>query len=136
MQLRRGPPGVLSSVAKVPALRLVKPPAEVRTPAGWKASALFRSYTLRVVAAIMLVSIPLSIVLGLVMSNWSAQTSIDQTKARAEATAESAAVRIQDWVSERQGELRALAQDEAGKITTTGLQAHLLAAAASHPAFA
>ena len=96
---------------------------------------MLKSYTLRVVAGIMLVSIPLSIVLGLVMSNWSAQTSIDQTKARAEATAESAAVRIEDWVSERQAELRALAQDQAGKLTTTGLQAHLLAAAASHPAF-
>jgi methyl-accepting chemotaxis protein len=111
------------------------PPAYVRTRPGWRASTLFKGYTLRVVAGIMLVSIPLSIVLGLVISNWSAQTSIAQTKARAEATAESAAVRVQDWVSERQAELRALAQEQAGALSTPGLQTHLIAAAPSHPAF-
>jgi methyl-accepting chemotaxis protein len=135
MQLRRGPPGPQLPIAHVPALRLVTPPAYVRTRHGWRASTLFKGYTLRVVAGIMLVSIPLSIVLGLVISNWSAQTSIDQTKARAEATAESAAVRVQDWVSERQAELRALAQEQAGALATPGLQTHLIAAAPSHPAF-
>src|SRR5450759_2790233 len=91
MQLRRGPPGARLPVAHVPALRLVKPPAaRLRAPAGWSAWTPYNNYTLRVVAGIMLVSIPLSIILGFVISNWSAQTSIDQDKARAEATAESA----------------------------------------------
>ena len=135
MQLRRGPPGPLLPIAHVPALRLVTPTASVRTPEGWRASTLLKGYTLRVVAGIMLVSIPLSIVLGLVVSNWSAQTSIAQTKARAEATAESAAVRIDDWVAERQAELRVLAQDQVGTVGTTFLQSQLLAAAPSHPSF-
>ncbi len=135
MQLRRGPPGALTPVAHVPALRLVKSPAAVPTPAGWRAWRPLIGYTLRVVAGIMLVSIPLSIILGLVISNWSAQTSINQTKARAEATAESAAVRIDDWVSERQAELRTLAEAQAGILATPGLQPELVAAAPSHPAF-
>src|ERR1700688_916716 len=136
MQLRRGPPGTALPVARVPALRVITAPVgAARTPRGWRAWKPLQSYTLRVVAGILLVSIPLSIVLGLVMSTWSTQTSIDQTKARAEATAQSAAVRIEDWVSERQAELRILAQDQAGKLGTSDLQAQLRAAAASHPSF-
>ena len=134
MQLRRGPPGARLPVAHVPALRLVKPPASrLRAPTGWRAWTPFNNYTLRVVAGIMLVSIPLSIILGFVISNWSSQTSIDQTKARAEATAESASVRIEDWVSERQAELRTLAQDQVGNLSSPGLQSRLVAAVASHP---
>ena len=136
MQLRRGPPGSALPVARVPALRVITTPAGgTRTPRGWRAWKPLQSYTLRVVAGILLASIPLSIVLGLVMSTWSTQTSIDQTKARAEATAQSAAVRIEDWVSERQAELRILAQDEAGKLGTSTVQSELRAAAASHPTF-
>jgi len=101
-------------------------------PRGWKP---LESYYLRVVAGILLVSIPLSILLGFVVSNWSAQTSIDQTKARAEATAESAAVRITDWVAERQAELRTLASAQAGLVDTPAVQPNLLAAMASHPEF-
>jgi methyl-accepting chemotaxis protein len=87
------------------------------------------------VAGILVVSIPLSVILGFVISNWSAQTSIEQTKARAEAVAESAAVRITDWVGERQAELRILAQDQAGTLSSPDIQPRLLAAAASHPSF-
>ncbi|HXJ48368.1 MAG TPA: hypothetical protein VNF91_04290, partial [Candidatus Acidoferrum sp.] len=93
------------------------------------------SYTLRVVAGVMLASIPLSIVLGFVMATWSAQTSIDQAKARAEATAASASVRIFDWVGERQAELRTLAHDQAGDISSPELSSRLVALAASHPSF-
>ena len=109
--------------------------APVRARSGrhlWKP---LESYTLRVVAGMMLASIPVSIVLGFVMANWSAQTSIDQTKARAEATAQSASVRIVDWVGERQAELRTLAHDQAGDITSPDLSTRLVASVASHPSF-
>jgi methyl-accepting chemotaxis protein len=120
----------------VPELRVIKAPqGVVGTHGGWRAWKPLQSYSLRVVAGILLVSIPLSIVLGLVMATWSAQTSIAQTKARAEATAQSAAVRITDWVSERQAELRTLAQDEVGALGTPALQTDLNAAAPSHPSF-
>jgi methyl-accepting chemotaxis protein len=87
------------------------------------------------VAGLLLVSIPVSILLGLVMSNFSSQTTIDQTKARAEATAEGTAVRIVDWLAERKGELRSVAQSYVGKLSSRGLNADLVAAAPSHPAF-
>ena len=75
MQLRRGPPGTPLPVARVPALRVIKAPiGAVRVPRGWRAWKPLESYTLRVVAGILLVSIPISIVLGFVMANWSAQT--------------------------------------------------------------
>ena len=136
MQLRRGPPGTPLPVARVPALRLVKSPAKpVGGPARWRSWRPLDSYSIRVVAGILLVSIPLSIVLGFVIASWSAQTSLDQAKARAEATAKGAAVRITDWVGERQAELRILAQDQAGTVLSPELEPHLLAAAPSHPTF-
>jgi methyl-accepting chemotaxis protein len=93
------------------------------------------SYTLRIVAGAMLVSVPISIVLGFAISSWSAQTSIDQAKARSEATAESAAIRVTDWVNERKAELRTVAQDNAGQLLKPGLTARLLASVPSHPDF-
>jgi methyl-accepting chemotaxis protein len=83
----------------------------------------------------LLVSIPISIFLGFVMANWSAQTSIDQTKARAQASAESAAVRIDDWLKERQSEMRTIAQDSQGQVSSSNLGNDLTQAIASHPAF-
>ena len=119
-----------------PPIRLLKAPVgPSRTPRGWTVRRLFDSYTVRIVAGMLLVSIPLSIVLGFVMANWSAQTSIDMTKLRAEASAEAAAVRISDWVSERQAELRTVAQDNVGALGTPGINARLVASNASHPNF-
>jgi len=87
------------------------------------------------VAGLLLVFIPISIVLGFVMANFSSQTAIDQTKARTEATAENAAVRIGDWVAERKAELRAVAQDHLGKLSESTIGSELVASAAAHPAF-
>ena len=73
------------------------------------AGRFFDSYLVRVVAAMLLVSIPVSIALGFMVATWSAQTITDQAQARAQATAESTSVRITDWVAERQSELRIMA---------------------------
>jgi methyl-accepting chemotaxis protein len=95
----------------------------------------FNGYSIRIVAGLLLVSIPLSILLGFVMSQWSAQTSINQSKARAEATAESAAVRILDWVEERKAETRHIARDYTGRVSQPDLSASLRATMGSHTAF-
>jgi methyl-accepting chemotaxis protein len=121
--------------ARMPPLRLVKAPRVTRAPRGWKRLIPFDSYSFRIVAGLLLVSVPTSIILGFVMANWSAQTSVDQSKARAEATAESVAVRINDWVAERQAELRHAAADEVGQLSNPNLNAKLAASLASHPAF-
>src|SRR3984893_995635 len=136
MQLRRGPPAVRPPDVNTPALRVLKAPIGAsRTPRGWSVRRLFDSYTVRIVAAMLVVSIPLSIVLGFVMANWSSQTSIDQSKLRAEASAEAATVRISDWVAERQAELRTVAQDNVGALGKPGLNDRLVASNASHPSF-
>src|ERR1700693_1986575 len=86
MQLRRGPPEARAPDAHRPALRLVTAPTGATpAPRGWWHSRSFDRYSVRVVAGLLLVSIPVSVLLGFVVSNWSAQTSIDQAKARAEA---------------------------------------------------
>jgi methyl-accepting chemotaxis protein len=136
MQLRRGPPTVRLPAANTPSLRLVKAPAgATRAPRGWSLGRLFESYTVRIVAGMLLVTIPVSIVLGFVMANWSTQTSTDMTKLRAEASAEAVAVRITDWVSERHAELRAVAHDTAGTLNTSDLNGRLVISNASHPNF-
>ena len=86
-------------------------------------------------AGILLVSIPISVVLGLGVDNWNTQTLIDQATARAEATAESSAVRINDWVAERQAELRHVAADQVGQLSSPSVNANLVASIASHPSF-
>jgi methyl-accepting chemotaxis protein len=87
------------------------------------------------VSGLLLVSIPLSIVLGFLMSNWSAQTSISQSKARAEATAESASVRIIDWVAERHAELRHAANESVGELASPDLNARLVTSLSTRSAF-
>src|SRR5216683_6277639 len=136
MQLRRGPPPVRTPDARTPALRLIKAPERaIRTSGRGARWRWVDSYSLRVVAGVLIVSIPISVVLGFVMSNWSAQTAMDQAKARVEATAESSAVRINDWVAERQAELRHVAADQVGQLSSPNVNANLLAVIATHPTF-
>ena len=135
MQLRRGPPEPQIPDARAPALRLVKAPIGARrTSRGWNRRFL-DNYSLRVVAGALLVSVPTAVLLGLVMSNWSTQTSIDQAKATAQATAEASAVRINDWIAERKAELRAVAQNNVGQLKQPSLNARLVAAGVAHPSF-
>ncbi|TMB87638.1 MAG: methyl-accepting chemotaxis protein, partial [Chloroflexi bacterium] len=126
MQLRRGPPGARELDAKAPALRLVRAPTGApRAPRGRRSWRRFDNYSLRIVAGALLVSVPTAVLLGFVMANWSTQTSLDQAKARSEATAGSAAVRISDWVAERKAQLRAMAQGNVGNLRKPGLNARL-----------
>ena len=136
MQLRRGPPEVPARPVQKPALRLVTTPAGTsRAPQGWNLWRAFDSYSVRIVVGVLLVSIPASILLGFVMANWSTQSSIDQAKLRSEATAESAAVRITDWLAERKAELRGMAQNNVGELSDPQLKAILLASADAHSTF-
>src|SRR5260370_5935423 len=136
MQLRRGPPTNTPAAPQSPPLRLIKAPlVAARAPrAGglWKP---LKSYSIRVVAAMLLVTIPLFVALGVVIQSWSTQTSIAQAKTLAEATAQSAAVRITDWVEERQAELQILAQNQVGALAASDVESQLRPAGPSHPSF-
>src|SRR4029077_8042148 len=136
MQLRRGPPPVRAPDARTPALRLVMRPQRPVSKS-WRTTRWrwLDSYSIRVVAGGLLVSIPISVVLGIGVNNWSIQTVTDLAKAQAEASAESSAVRINDWVTERQAELRHAAADQIGQISSPELNARLVASMASHPDF-
>ena len=128
MQLRRGPPAAPVSHVNTPVLRLVEAPTgAARAHQGWNGWRSFDGYSLRAVAGLLLVSVPVSILLGLVMSGWSSQTSTDAAKARAEATAESAAVRINDFVAERRAQLRSIAQNDVGALAKPDLNVRLMA---------
>ncbi len=136
MQLRRGPPEGSALDSPKPTLRLVAAPkGAVRAPKTWWSWRTFDSYSVRAVAGLLLVSIPVSVLLGYVMSNSSASISIDQAKARAAATAEAASVRIIDYVAERRLELRHMARVTVGKLTKSAFQAHLLDAFAYQSSF-
>ncbi|MGA7910821.1 MAG: cache domain-containing protein, partial [Candidatus Dormiibacterota bacterium] len=136
MQLRRGPPPAPILVTPQPPLRLVEAASYAAPrPGSWKRWKAFDSYLVRVVAAMLLVSIPVSLALGFMVATWSAQTITDQAQAQAEATAASTAVRITDWVAERQSELRIMAQGEIGRVSAPDLNAQLLATVPSHPDF-
>ena len=136
MQLRRGPPPTPLPVTHVPPLRLVRAqPVAARTPRRGRLWKPLKGYSIRVVAGMLLISIPLMVALGLVISTWSTQTSVDQAKARAEATAEGSVVRIGDWMLERQAEMRILAQNQVGAMAASNVETQLRAAAASHPSF-
>ena len=136
MQLRRGPPQARPPDLQAPALRLIKSPqrAIATSPRGkrWR---WIDNYSIRVVTGLLVVSIPISIVLGFMMANWSAQTAIDQAKASAEKSAEGTAIRITDWVGERQADLRHVATDQVGQVSSPGLNADLAASLASDPNF-
>jgi methyl-accepting chemotaxis protein len=93
------------------------------------------SYFLRVLAGALLVSIPVSVFLGFLVSNWSAQTSIDQAKSRSEVGADNAAVRISDWLSERRADLQGVALAEVGHVGSASAAKDMLGSPAAHPDF-
>ncbi|HEY8841721.1 MAG TPA: methyl-accepting chemotaxis protein, partial [Candidatus Dormibacteraeota bacterium] len=124
MQLRRGPPTAPISPVKARSLRVLEAPSgPTRAPQRRRSWVSVDGYFFRVVAGVLLVYVPVAIVLGFVMANGSAQTSIDSVSARAEVTAESAALRINDYVAERKAQLRAIAQNNVGELSKPGLNA-------------
>ncbi|HEV2036396.1 MAG TPA: HAMP domain-containing methyl-accepting chemotaxis protein [Candidatus Dormibacteraeota bacterium] len=137
MELRRAPPRLPVAKGQAPIVRVLKPaPAGPSgAPRGSRQPAWMGSYFLRVLAGALIVTIPISVILAFLVSNWSAQTSTDQAKARSEVAAENAAVRITDWVSERKAELRGLALGEAGHVGSPSEAAAMLGTAVAHPDF-
>src|SRR5260370_10573001 len=137
VQVRRRPPVPGRIDPSIPALRLVKA-AGMATPAphGWKRLGSLDSASVRIVAGLLLVSIPTSIVLGFLLSGWNTQTLIQQVQIRSEVAAESASDRTSIWVDARRAELRQLARDEAGQVDSPSAAASELGGAAAHPDFA
>ncbi len=105
-------------------------------PQGWKRGGWLDSYFFRAVAGLLVVSIPISVVLGVVMTNLSTQTGLEQAKNRSEVAADNAAFRITDWVSERKAELRRVALGEVGHVGSASAARDMLGTSAAHLDFA
>src|SRR6202171_1928 len=136
MQLRRDPTTARELERAPPLLRLTDPP-QVRfsTPPAWSLGRSLDSYAVRAVALVLLVSIPISLLLGFVTTSWGTQTSINQAQSRASTTAGAVGVRINDWVAERKAEIRGIADDTIGHVAAPWLAGRLLMSDGSHPAF-
>jgi methyl-accepting chemotaxis protein len=89
------------------------------------------SYFVRMLAGSIGVSVPIFVTVGILVTNFAIQTSTSQASARSQALAQAAALRVDDWVVERQGELDQLAHDVAGRlaganqVTTEEVQARI-----------
>ena len=138
IELRRAPPRPPAAKGNAPIVRILNPvpTGDPAAPGRWTRQAWTGSYFLRVLAGALVVSIPVSVFLGFLVSNWSAQTSIDQAKARSEVAAENAAVRITDWLTERKAELQGVALSEVGHVGSASTAKDMLGSAAAHPDFA
>src|ERR1700694_6204213 len=107
MQVRHIPPHVRVLDDRSPPLRLTNAsPGPANSPPSWNPLRSFNSYSVRAVAGVLLVSIPISLVLGFVMSNWIGETAIGQAKAQSMATAQASSARINAWGGEGEGGLR------------------------------
>jgi len=137
MQPGRRPPFPTPIAPAIPALRLIKPaPPLAAKPRGWKRIGSFDRSSVRIVTALLLIYIPASVVLGFLMSNWSTQTVIDQIQIRSEVAAESASDRTTVWMAERKAELRHVASDAAGHVSSPSAAATALGTPSTHPDFA
>jgi methyl-accepting chemotaxis protein len=131
MQLRRSPPPI--DEGKAMQLEVLQPiPAGSRdAPTGWKVWQRADSYFVRMLAGSIGVSVPIFVVIGLLVTNFAIQTTTSQASARSQALAQAAALRVDDWVVERQGELDQLAHDATGRVrganavTTEEVQARI-----------
>ena len=114
---------------------LEAPIGPVGTPRPRRSWRAVDGYSFRAVAGLLLVSVPVSIVLGFVMANWSAQTSINAAQEAAESTAESTAVRISDFVAERRAQIRTVASNSVDELTAPDLTRTLIAYSQGQSAF-
>src|SRR3982074_1227732 len=117
MALRRSPPG--DGQLKATRLKVVE-----ALPAGGRHASTVRkgwrradSYFGRMLAGSIGVSVPIFVAVGILVTSFAIQTSTDQAGARSQAIAQAAAYRVDDWVVERNGELRQLARDAGGRVT-------------------
>jgi methyl-accepting chemotaxis protein len=136
MQLRRGPPPPAGQAGDPPrAIRLLRESPSGITVArtAIPRSKWWDSYFLRVLAGALLVSIPVSVVLGFLVSQLSSQTSIQQAKTNAQATATITSKRITDWSAARQAELKVMALDLSSWPSDKEVAARVLGSAAAHP---
>jgi methyl-accepting chemotaxis protein len=82
--------------------------------------AFTRRFAFRLVAAMLLVSLPLMTVLALLLTRASSSSLTDAAEQRGETLARAIALRLEDWVSERHGDMRVISGTVSSQLDSSG----------------
>lgn len=99
-----------------------KAPRVSRAPS-WRSP--HRRFAVRLVAAILLVSLPLMIVLAVMLTRSSSSSLGDAAEHNGESLAQAMRVRLEDWLFERSGDMTVIAAEVAGDLDGPGATALL-----------
>ncbi len=86
---------------------------------------LSRRFGFRLVAAMLLVSLPLMIVLAVLLTTASSSSLTDSAESNGETLARAVALRLEDWVSERQEDMTVIAETVSGQLDRSGTAVQL-----------
>jgi methyl-accepting chemotaxis protein len=92
-------------------------------PARWRS--LHRLFAVRLVAAMLLVSLPLLTVLGVLLTRASSSSLSASAELKGEALARAVALRLDDWLSERRGDMTVIAGTVSGQLGRSDTKALL-----------
>jgi methyl-accepting chemotaxis protein len=84
------------------------------TASGWRT--VHRRFAFRLVAAILLVSLPLMIVLALLLTRQSSSSLADSAERKSETVARAVTLRLEDWLSERRADMQLVAGTVSGQL--------------------
>src|SRR4051812_33839210 len=94
---------------------------------------LSRRLAVRLVAAMLLVALPLALALGLLLTSRASASLADAAEARGESVARAVTLRLEDWVAERQSAMVALGAGIAGAESGPGVSLALKGVVAAYP---
>ncbi|WP_426996866.1 methyl-accepting chemotaxis protein [Pseudarthrobacter sp. N5] len=97
------------------------------TPTKRRWRALPRRFGVQMVAASLLVSLPLMIVLAVLLTTQSSASLTAAAEDKGVALASAATLRVEDWLSERQGDLKVIAATVGGQLDSPATAARLAA---------
>src|SRR4051812_35481804 len=92
-----------------------------------------RRLAVRLVAAMLLVALPLAVAEGLVLTSRASASLTDAAESRGESVARAVTLRLEDWVTERQAAMVALGAGIAGVESGPGVSQALQGVVAAYP---
>ena len=84
------------------------------TASGWRS--LHRRFAIRLVAAMLLVSLPLMIVLAVLLTTESSSSLTDSAERQGESLARAVTLRLEDWLSDRRADMKVVAGTVSGQL--------------------
>ena len=90
---------------------------------GWRL--LQRRFAVRLVAAMLLVSLPLMAVLAILLTTWASNSLTSSTESKGLRIAGAVTLRVEDWLSERRADMKLVADTASGQLGRPGTEALL-----------